>query len=380
MDLNQEKNKRMQMWAKAKYAPPLKAVLNITYKCNLNCIFCGDAVNRKNGNIDYDCELEDEEWVKVVKDCGNLGVKEWWFPGIGEPLMREELLKNLIGIIKSFKGQYCKITSNGTLLDYDFLKEIINKEVDEISLSLDSVNPVKHNYLRGQKGSFERLVHSARTLKRLKTRYKKNMPIVSINFVLNRKNYQEFKSLIVLAKNLGIQKISVNPLRVDSGNYPLIKKENLRLTKKQMTWLKEDIPSIHEYAKSKGIQFDINSWGELEIIHNVKGEKKTLQGYNLKGKSKSYKEKLFNAPCHEPWYCLAIDPFGNIAPCTSAGDEGTISNLKESTISEIWQGKSFNKIRQKILDNHPLGVCSKCLASLVRLHSKQILGSKNVQL
>lgn len=35
-------------------------------------------------------------------------------------------------------------------------------------------------------------------------------------------------------------------------------------------------------------------------------------------------------------------------------------------------------VKRGVLNNKPLKVCSKYLASLVKLHSKQITGSKNV--
>ncbi len=372
MDVNQEKKRRLKEWQEKKYSLPLKAVLNITYRCNLNCLFCGDAVNRKNRKIDFKKELSDEEWIRLVKESLNLGVKEWWFPGIGEPLMRKELLMCLINIIKSSKDTYCKITSNGTLFDRSNIKNLIKKEIDEVSLSLDSTNFKIHDFLRGKDGTFQRLISTAQEFKKLKQRYKKELPVISLNFVLTQKNFSEFKDLINLAKELNIKKISINPLRIDSGNYNLITKEKLRLTKDKMKEIKKEIPKIKDYAKIKKIQFDINSIKELEIIHDLKEEKKTFQGYNQK---KEINQKIINASCHEPWYCFAIDPFGNITPCTSAGNENKIANVKKHLIKDIWIGKEFQNIRKSLLQNKPLKVCSKCLASLVRIHAKKIAQS-----
>lgn len=378
--IDKEKKERLLAWVKDRYALPLKAVLNITYRCNQNCLFCGDAVNRKKNIIDYKNELPDETWIKLVKECRDIGVKEWWFPGLGEPLMRKDLLLKIIDEIKSAKHSNCvtNMNSNGTLFDLPTLTKFVEKGFDELSFSLESTNPSTHNYLRGLKGSFQKLIWAAKTLKNLKKEYKKDKPVFTVCSVLTQKNYSEFKKLIKLSKDIGAEKINVNPLRIDSGNYPNINKENLRITQKQVQEIKKQLPFIKKYAHNKGIQFDMNSLEDLELFYDIKEDNKIAQGYDLGKKFETYEQKFINSPCHEPWYCISIDPFGNVTPCTSTGNENVISNIKKESIKKIWARKEFKKIRESILNNKPLKVCSKCLIFSVREHSKRIMGSENV--
>jgi len=85
---------------------PLAVGWNITYRCNLQCKYCGWWENRAS-------ELNTKDIIGLIKELAFLGTKFISFSG-GEPLLREDL-GDIIDFCK-MKGIYVSINSNGTLV------------------------------------------------------------------------------------------------------------------------------------------------------------------------------------------------------------------------------------------------------------------------
>ncbi len=60
--------RRILDWTVGKQGKPVKMLLQTTYKCNLNCLFCENLQARKKGKFDYSKELTLEEWYKIIID------------------------------------------------------------------------------------------------------------------------------------------------------------------------------------------------------------------------------------------------------------------------------------------------------------------------
>jgi len=145
-----EKIKRLAMWAHGKKAPPLTLELNITNRCNLRCRMCWLRFAKPN----YE-EMKDEELVRIIDEAITLGIKEFRFPGSGEPLMRKKILFELMEKVKEGKGNGLLI-SNGTLFSEEDVKKLVEMEWDVLTISLDGPSPKINDYIRGVEGSFKR--------------------------------------------------------------------------------------------------------------------------------------------------------------------------------------------------------------------------------
>lgn len=105
--------------------------LEITSKCNLNCITCVRRAWRDEiGDMDF------KLLKKIIHEAKELGVERIWFAGYGEPPIYEHFEEAL----KEVKQNKIKlgITTNGTLIDEDMIKTLIKYEVDRVVISMDS--------------------------------------------------------------------------------------------------------------------------------------------------------------------------------------------------------------------------------------------------
>ena len=122
--------------------------LNITLRCDSDCIFCdrkGEAMV-KGHNLHIEKEPTTEELIKEIGDPKKF--KEIVFCGYGEPTIRLEIVKQV--------SRYIKDNGGKTRLDTDGHGNIINHRnvlpelqglIDAVSISLNSTDPAEYQKL-----------------------------------------------------------------------------------------------------------------------------------------------------------------------------------------------------------------------------------------
>jgi TatD DNase family protein len=122
--------------------------LNLTLRCNADCIFCdrkGEAIV-KGYSLKIDREPSAEELIKEIGDPSKYD--EVVFVGYGEPTIRLDVIKEVARYVKEHGGR--------TRLDTDGHGNVINKRnivpelvglIDSVSISLNSMDPVEYGRL-----------------------------------------------------------------------------------------------------------------------------------------------------------------------------------------------------------------------------------------
>jgi len=160
------------------YRIPIKVTQYLTYKCNLNCGFCGR------------CSVESEELstgqiTKCISDFKELGAEFWGFNG-GEPLLRQDV-GELISFCKKVQIK-TSMSTNGTLISQR-IEDI--KDLDLALISIDGPEAI-HDKIRGV-GSFRRTLDGLEAMKR------KNKRFIIVT-VLNSDNVLYLEELMKLAE------------------------------------------------------------------------------------------------------------------------------------------------------------------------------------
>ena len=167
--------------------------IHLTENCNLRCKYCYESnyYSKENNEIDF------ENIKKIIdRDADkNTGNVTFTFYG-GEPLLKKELIYKTISYISSLntntKFRY-SMTTNGTLLDDDFLKFLDKNPFVNISFSIDGTCE-SHNLNRifeNQKGSYELVEKNA------------------INMLNKLSNKTNVVAMMVITKN-NVQHLSKN--------------------------------------------------------------------------------------------------------------------------------------------------------------------------
>jgi len=115
----------------------------LTRRCNLKCKYCFVRDNK--------LELDTKGVKEVIDKLNTLGIRIIAFFG-GEPTLRQDFCEILR--YANNKGFFTYITTNGTLLDKEYIERMGECGIDFIELSVDSIfefNESKKDYTRSKK-------------------------------------------------------------------------------------------------------------------------------------------------------------------------------------------------------------------------------------
>lgn len=172
---------------------PLNALIEITYKCNVDCIHCycqhlNEPVKRQ--------ELTTDEWKRVLDELAQLGVLNLTMSG-GEIFIRKDFW-DIAYHGKKNHFALCFYT-NGTMIDEEKADRLANLKPYKMEMSLLSPVEEMHDLLAQKKGSYQRVMRSCRLLK------ERNIPFI-LKTVLLKENVKHTKELWEKAKELGAVK------------------------------------------------------------------------------------------------------------------------------------------------------------------------------
>lgn len=172
----QKENLRMVAW-------------EVTRSCNLACSHC--RASSKFGT--YPNELSTEECFKLIDEIVSFAKPVIILTG-GEPLLRKDIFE-IIRYGKK-KGLTMVMAPNGTLLNDENIKKIIDSGIKRISVSLDGPDAASHDDLRQVPGAFKQACEGI-------NRAKKSGLEFQINSTITKRNIQLLPQIISLVKDLG---------------------------------------------------------------------------------------------------------------------------------------------------------------------------------
>lgn len=126
---------------------------NLTKRCNLRCPHCYMEAGKKAV-----AELTTAECMTLLEEMAALGTEMLILTG-GEPLLRKDIYE--IARAAADRGLWVVMGTNGVLIDERVAAEMIRCGVKGVGISLDSIDPAKHNSFRGGPNAWE---HSVRAL------------------------------------------------------------------------------------------------------------------------------------------------------------------------------------------------------------------------
>ncbi len=138
------------------FVAPLMVVWNFTQACNLRCRHCYQDAGRR-----ADDELDLAEQKRIVDILADRDVAMIAFSG-GEPLMGPTFL-DVASYARDF-GMHLTVATNGTLLTPERVDAMADAGIRYAEISLDSVDPARHDAFRGAAGYWDAAVRGIRTV------------------------------------------------------------------------------------------------------------------------------------------------------------------------------------------------------------------------
>lgn len=355
----EEKLKRILEWEKGNPQGPVDLQINPTDKCNLSCRFCW---LRDSSRVNYNNEISDERYMKLIDEAKELKVNHITITGGGEPTIRKDLVLGMVEKIKSSSMAGTMIT-NGTLFDQESIQRIVEIGWDEIIFSLDSPDAATHEYLRGKNGCFEKTVEAIKTFSNHKKTLQSTNPKICVHYVLTNKNYDQIVDMVEFITTLGAENFFVEPLvnlsfDTDMG-------EELKITdESQVKTALKQIRKSHKLCCKNGIENNLEFLGK-GLLTKVNRMQEVIVGK----KEESF-GPMQSTLCFEPFTNMIIRPAGGVGPCCMF--EYTGEYLHDKSLKEIWFGENFQEARDKLKRGELLNYCNQC-------NPGQVIGNKRVR-
>jgi radical SAM protein with 4Fe4S-binding SPASM domain len=277
--------------------------LEITKKCPLNCSICSS-----NGGVPYANELSRDMLERIIEDSHELGAKTVVFSG-GEPFEHPDLIE-LCEHAKNLDLEVCIYTSgnasgwNNSIepIDKKTLSHLKKISIDKLIFGLQGPDDKVHDLITEVHGSFKNAILS---MKRAKAQFIET----EIHFVPVKPNYMFLPKMIMLAKSLQVNVISV--LRFVAQGRGKVNNNVLRLDPHDLVILKSMLQEMVAFKKPTvrtGSPF--NTFGFFGENHCTAGKSRaTIRADGFVFPCEAMKE----LPCYPD------------------------NNLHEKTLKEIWE-------------------------------------------
>lgn len=324
--------------------------LHIAHDCNLACKYCFAEEGEYHGRRALmSFEVGRKALDFLIASSGNRRNLEVDFFG-GEPLMNWQVVKDLVAYGREQEKIHHKhfrftVTTNGVLLNDD-IQEFINKEMDNVVLSLDGRKEIndKMRPFRNGTGSYDLIVPKFQKLAD-----SRNQERYYVRGTFTRNNLDFSKDVLHFA-DLGFQQMSIEPVVGDETDPYAIREE--------------DIPQIcEEYDKLAKIMIEREKEGRgFNFFHFMID----LEGGPCVSKRLS--------GCGSGTEYLAVTPWGDLYPCHQfvGKEEFLMGNVDEGIthpeIAEEFRGCSVYS-KEKCRNCFAKFYCSGgCMANAYNFH------------
>lgn len=370
----------------------MTVVMDISNKCNLRCRMCYFSFDRyfKVEPI-YISPPQFQEMAAVLLpnartltlSCGN------------EPLTSPHFIE-ILKIAHDHRVPHIDFATNGMLLDEEKAEAVIRYGVTEIFLSVDAAQ--KETYESIRRGAhFDRLLKNIRYLQERKNVLKRRHPRLRFNITLMKTNISQLEELVILAHQLGIEKLDFRHLIVYDGlnieeeslsNQKELANNYLHRAVARAKELKLSIVEFPGYFRINGRPPDAGPDVHKLRFKHLWDSFRGYPGYFLKNGYYRFKDmvsaRVFSSQtqpvyCRLPFSYVLINAGGNVYPCPYCHGEEPYGNISPgSEFTEVWLGKKYQELRQRIMANDPPGMCRKCPTQIGSTENQKVFEAREV--
>ena len=305
---------------------PYALLAEITYRCPLHCPYCSNPVTvesavpsgeqagptalRTAHTTANNSELATEEWKRVIREAGALGVLQIGFSG-GEPLARRDLAELIRAAREA--NLYTNLITSGIGLNDDRVLALRDAGLDSIQLSFQSDESGPADEIAGAH-AHKRKLHAAAKIRAAE------IPL-SLNFVIHKRNIDRLLQMIALTEALGAERVEL--ANVQFYGWAFRNRTALLPTREQVDRARD----VATAAKARLA-------GKIDIFYVLPDYYETRPKPCLNGWGRRY---------------LTVNPIGDVLPCPTASSaipDLRFENVRTRDLDWIWQeSESFNRFR-----------------------------------
>jgi radical SAM protein with 4Fe4S-binding SPASM domain len=301
---------------------PLEQVyLPVTQLCNINCVICRRSVRR---DLEQ-CHISPDVLEPILEASGNLCTVH--AQGLGEPLLNDDIYEILAELKRRMPLQSTVGTcSNGTVLHREKVRRLFDTGIDYLYFSVDGATEKTSEAARPG-SDFGEVVRNITFCAEHRSVSGRSKPWLMMNFVITEQNYREIPAYADLAVSMGVDSVRYNHF-IDFGT-----RECRPLSEKVLS-------PLFQEAAAKADKYDL----KLVLPRHRRN----------KDHGCSFMQSAIVLISGDVTPCCLTQPYASPLPLRAFG------NIKELSLSEIWNSAEYKDFRHKVLTGDFPEECLKC--------------------
>jgi radical SAM protein with 4Fe4S-binding SPASM domain len=340
--------------------------VRITDVCNLRCVMCGQwgesgFLHGKDLKELKKVEVAPSRYIELLRDLRAHGHSPNLYLWGGEPTLYDGWL-DIIEAATDMRFP-CSIATNGTRLVQN-VQRLVRAPLFLLQVSIDGHCAEVHNAIRpgvGKTDSFASILAGLDAVREERLRKKSTLPLIASLTTVSKDNanhlvdiYETFRNKVdmcVFYPSWWIDEESAKAHDADFQRRFGFKPEL------HWGWLGGWKLQDYEGLNRQLLELDKRSkdWNSPPIIFipNIRGEENLQRYYNVHSERFGYEQ------CISIYQVVEIDSNGDVSPCRDYHDY-KVGNVKDSTITEIWNNDRFRKFRRSLHQEGLMPVCTRC--------------------
>ena len=302
---------------------PYAVVWEITFACNMRCLHCGTSAGKKRPD-----ELTTDEALRLIDELAQLGTDNIALSG-GEPLLREDWLL-LARRIKE-RGMNPLMVTNGLAVTDKVVEDMASVPLGKVGVSFDGTEKT-HNYIRQREDSYSGALEAMKKMAR---------------------NGSPQFCAVTQVSNINIGELDeIRKILIDAGCRQW--RVQLCTSTGRMKDNRELVLSLDNYPRliSKLVEMQEK---DNEILIDA-GEN---IGYYGQLGTKLWEDSPYYG-CFAGTRILGIESNGNIKGCLSMPEEFVEGNIRQKSLTEIWNNPEGFAYNRKFTRETASGACHDC--------------------
>ncbi len=338
------------MRLQSRFSAPAKVYVEPTNRCNLECRTCMRRVWEEPMG-----EMSRSTFTRIIRGLRAFSRRpQVFFGGIGEPLSHPDIVE-MVAQAKGV-GASVELITNGTLLNRDMSRKLIDAGLDMLWVSLDGATPESYADVR-LGAAFPEVLANIAGFRDARQREYMQRAQIGIVFVAMKRNIADLPKVLKLGKELGARRLLVSNVLPYTSE------------------MREEIL----YTRTAQ-DFPYEAYLSLPLLDVNETTRESLYQALRDGQSMSFSWSLWgNAAARCPFIensTMAINWEGNLSPCLplmhnyrgfldrrerfSRGY--VVGNVNDATLLHLWNDPAYGAFRERVqnFDFSPCTICGGC--------------------
>lgn len=328
---------------------PVGVTVDYSTRCNLRCTYC-----KTGGPAHVDIDMSEDELVEIDEFCRAYGVRNIWLSCSGETTMYPGWDDKLHMFLNERPEYILHLNSN-------FARPFTDKDIaallkfQHIQISIDSSSP--ETLKKQRTADLRNIIFNLARLRQAAYLSDRKKQALAFNCVVTRDNIRDIEGLAVLALQFEVPEVTLT--EAGPSDNPKMPDTLDKMTEEEAQAFAHSVFKAARWLVSHGCFFNLRGSLHGKLLPAIQA---IGNGQPLVNLAANFRRQETNTAtigrCELPWNSVAVLANGDIKAC--CGSEETFGNVKEETITAIFNGSKARAFRERVLAGGSDSPCIGC--------------------